>query len=79
MLRSARAASLQVAQAHLYAWVPEEYINWRAFVPPYVCRVRGCRDYGKDFLVPCKLKRHCDTLAHGVSALSLFNASRGLD
>ncbi|KAK3291730.1 uncharacterized protein B0H64DRAFT_377326 [Chaetomium fimeti] len=50
--RAARATSLRASQAHdFYPGVPDEYIDWEAFVPPYVCRVRGCRFYGLDFRV----------------------------
>lgn len=65
-LRRARANSLKIAQAHLYTSVPDEYINWKAFELPWVCRVRGCKRYGHNFKKLARLQSHLESPVHQV-------------
>jgi hypothetical protein len=60
----ARAATLREFQGHLYAQVPEGKRAWEEFTLPFICRVRGCRDYGKDFEEMDALEAHFQTNAH---------------
>ena len=66
--RQVHILALQTRQRPFYTdgHIPDEYVNWGAFENPWVCRVRGCAAYGKDFKLSAMLKAHLKTRMHVV-------------
>ena len=67
-LRTTRTAALRARQGPWYrdAGIPDEYVDWEGFAGAYVCRLFGCKKYGKALRDIRVFKLHIKSQGHHV-------------